>query len=185
MKTLLKDIATIQTGLFAKTQEVGEIVYLQAKHFDENGNLLSNIYPDIGSIGIAEKHLLQPGDVLFAAKGSKNFAAVYESHHPAAVASTSFFVIKPWASNILPAYLSWLLNNADTQNFIKEHARGTAMQSIRKSVLEEIEVPIPSLEKQHAIIRLVNLADTEKHLRLAILQKRKLLIEHQITNLIK
>ncbi len=180
MKNLLKDIATIQTGLFAKSQEAGDVVYLQAKDFDENGQLLSVLYPDLSSDDISEKHLLRIGDVLFAAKGTKNFASVYESHHPLAVASTSFFVIRLRVNNVLPAYMACFLNNTNTQNLIKENARGTAMPSIRKSVLEEVEVPIPSLEKQMAIVQLASLVGAEHQLRLAILQKRKQLIEHQI-----
>ena len=39
-------------------------------------------------------HILRQGDVLFAAKGTKNFAALYESKYHTAVASTSFFVIR-------------------------------------------------------------------------------------------
>ena len=45
MKTAFKNITTIQTGVFAKPIPKGEIVYLQAKHFDENGELTNTLYP--------------------------------------------------------------------------------------------------------------------------------------------
>ncbi len=94
MKTLIKDITNIQTGLFAKPSGMGELVYLQSKHFDEYGQLHAVLHPDLLADSISEKHLLKDGDVLFAAKGTKNFATVYEKHNLPAVASTSFFVIR-------------------------------------------------------------------------------------------
>ena len=122
MKTDLKHIATIQTGLFAKPIAKGDIVYLQAKHFDENGQLKTSLHPDLKVDTITDKHMLRHGDVLFAAKGTKNFAAwfdpsMFQNHlsendnmrtlsdqnkindtekktNQPAVASTSFFVIR-------------------------------------------------------------------------------------------
>ena len=110
MKKLIKDTAYIQTGLFAKPSGTGELVYLQSKHFDEYGQLHALLHPDLDADGISDKHLLRDGDVLFAAKGTKNFATVFENHHEPAVASTSFFVIRPTDKNLLPQYLAWILN---------------------------------------------------------------------------
>ena len=106
----LQNIATIQTGVFAKTVTKGDIVYLQAKHFDENGNLRTKLTPDIYINDVSKKHLLNPGDVVFTAKGTKNIAAVYESKNQPAVASTSFFTIRisrDWTEKILPEFLAW------------------------------------------------------------------------------
>lgn len=185
MKTLLKNIVNIQTGLFAKPSDKGEVVYLQSKHFDESGKLLGELYPDLLADGISEKHLLKDGDVLFAAKGTKNFAAVYENQNPAAVASTSFFVLRSTNNKILPEYLTWFLNHPETQKLIKDNARGTAIPSIRKTVLENLEISMPSIEKQRTVITLAALVRKENELRMSILQQRKQLIEQQIINTIK
>ena len=74
MKKELKHIAKIQTGVFAKTVAKGDIAYLQPKYFDEQGKLTVNLEPDLNSVGVSEKHILKQGDIIFAAKGSKNFA---------------------------------------------------------------------------------------------------------------
>ncbi|MDY0102561.1 MAG: restriction endonuclease subunit S, partial [Lentimicrobium sp.] len=147
--------------------------------------LLGELHPDLLANSISEKHFLKDGDVLFAAKGTKNFATVYESQNPAAVASTSFFVLRLSNNKILPEYLSWFLNHPETQKLIKDKARGTAIPSIRKSVLEELEISIPSLEKQRTVIQLSALVQKENELRMSILQKRKQFIEQQIINAIK
>ena len=76
METTLGHIATIQTGIFAKPVPKGEIIYLQAKHFDENGLVNTVLHPDLKKDTLTEKHFLRHGDILFAAKGTKNFALV-------------------------------------------------------------------------------------------------------------
>ena len=76
MRVKLKHISFIQTGVFAKPVKEGQIVYLQSKHFDENGILKTSLYPDLKAEDISEKHLLNNGDIIFAAKGTKNFAAL-------------------------------------------------------------------------------------------------------------
>src|SRR5690606_17499945 len=127
---------------------VGELVYLQAKHFDENGQVYSTLHPDLMAKDISEKHLLKGGDVLFAAKGTKNFAAVYENHNAPAVASTSFFVLRLTEKKILPEYLAWFLNSHFTQTLLKAQAIGTSIPSISKQVLGDMEIAVPRIETQ-------------------------------------
>ena len=188
MKTGLKHIATIQTGLFAKPIAKGDIVYLQAKHFDENGQLKNILHPDLTSDNITEKHLLRHGDVLFAAKGTKNFAAWFERTNQHAVASTSFFVIRVlenFSNKILPEFLVWLINHPTSQKFLKGKAIGSSIVSISKTVLEELEISIPNIETQKAILKITNLRNTEKKLKKEIDLLREKQIQQLIINSIK
>jgi len=185
LKTLIKDITNLQTGLFAKPAGIGELVYLQSKHFDEFGQLHSVLHPDLLAEGISEKHLLKDGDVLFAAKGTKNFAAVFENHNKPAVASTSFFVIRLTDRKLLPHYLAWFLNNDATQSLLKGQATGTSIPSISKQVLADLEIPVPALEIQEAIIQLSKLLSKEKELKQRIESLRDKQIQQQILNAIK
>ena len=185
MKFKIRDIATLQTGLFAKPLTNGEVVYLQSKHFDDQGNLFSSLHKDLLIQDISKKHLLQVGDVLFAAKGTKNFAAVYEEHNPPAVASTSFFVIRPTEKSILSQYLAWLLNSHSTQTLLKGQAIGTSIPSISKQVLENLEITVPSIETQKAILQITKLRSKEKSLKNKIEILREKQIQQQIINTIK
>jgi restriction endonuclease S subunit len=185
LKIHLKDIASIQTGLFAKTIAKGEVVYLQSRHFDENGQLLSILHPDLKAEGIAEKHLLKSGDVLFAAKGTKNYAAVYENHNKPAVASTSFFVIRLMFKNVLPEYIVWFLNNPTSQTLLKGQAIGTSIASISKMVLDNLEIPIPDIETQKTILKITKLRRKEISLKQEIESLREKQIQQQIINAIK
>ena len=185
MKVRIKDITHIQTGLFAKPSGMGDLVYLQSKHFDEYGHLYAVLHPDLVSEGISEKHLLKDGDVLFAAKGTKNFAAVFENHNEPSVASTSFFVIRPTDNKVLPQFLAWFLNNHTTQTLLKGQAIGTSIPSISKQVLENLEIPVPEIKKQKAIVEISKLRNKEKSLKQKIETLREKQIQQQIINAIK
>jgi len=185
LKTLIKDISNIQTGLFAKPAGIGEVVYLQSKHFDEYGQLHSVLHPDLVAEGISERHLLKDGDVLFAAKGTKNFAAVFENHNEPSVASTSFFVIRPTDKKLLPQYLAWVLNSHLTQTLLKGQAIGTSIPSISKQVLENLEIALPSIETQRVILQITKLRNKEKSLKQEIETLREKQIQQQIINAIK
>lgn len=188
MKTTLSHIANIQTGLFAKTISVGEIVYLQLKHFDENGFLKQSLIPDLKADYVTQKHLLQYGDVLFSAKGTKNFASCYGNESIPAVASTSFFVIRlqdGFQNKILPEFLTWLINHPVSQKYLKGNAIGTSMVSISKAVLRDLEITIPSIETQKTILKINNLYYKEKKLQLQIAMLREKQIQQQIIDSIK
>jgi restriction endonuclease S subunit len=180
----LGDIAKIQTGILAKPVTAGEIVYLQAKHFDENGRVQSILAPDLEAADSLQKHLLKPDDILFAAKGSKNFAACYEDEAYPAVASTSFFVIRLEKGVILPKFLAWFLNYPKTQRVLKASAIGTAMVSISKSVLQELEVPTPMMEQQQLILHIYALQSRERELKRQIQILRDKKTQHTIEHLI-
>ncbi len=188
MRVALKHIAFIQTGVFARPAKEGQIVYLQSKHFDENRILKSSLYPDLKAGSISEKHLLQTGDIIFAAKGTKNFAALYESKNKPAVASTSFFVIRlneDFQDKILPEYLTWYLNSASSQNYLKSKAVGSSIVSISKSVIDELELSIPDLDTQKAILIITHLRNAERKLQKQIELLREKQIQQQIINAIK
>ena len=185
MKTLIKDITNIQTGLFAKPAGIGEVVYLQSKYFNESGQLTSVLYPDLKSEGISDKHKLKDGDVLFAAKGTKNFAVVYIKQNTPAVASTSFFIVRLKNEEVLPQFLAWFLNNHTTQTLLKGQAIGTSIPSISKQVLENLEITVPNIEIQKAILQITKLRNKEKSLLQEIETLRDKQIQQQIINAIK
>lgn len=162
MKKRLNEIAEIRSGVFLKPHAQGDILYLQAKDFDENGSLLKEVYPGLKWSDISERHLLKSGDLVFSAKGWKNFAAVYDNSRFPAVASTSFLVISLIVDYIQPKFLAWWLNSTEVQEFLKGIAKGTSIPSITKAQMEELKVPILPLDVQDALVRLSELRVSEK-----------------------
>lgn len=180
----LGEIVKIKTGVFAKPIPDGSISYLHAKHFDELGNLVSLPTPELEEDRLVAKHLLRSGDVLFAAKGARNFATVYTSEIPA-VASTTFFVLSCDKSQLLPEYLAWKLNQPSTLNLLHRSAIGSSLVSIPKMLLEDIEITIPSIEKQQLVIEIDRLSKKENDLRTRIAELRQEKIRQQIAGAVK
>ena len=185
MKHKVKHIATIQTGLFAKPVSNADALYLQTKHFTENLNVNSLIQPSIIMNGVAEKHILRKGDVLFAAKGDRNFATYFDVLEYPSVASTSFFVIRLHDKNVLPEYFAWFLNQPRTINLLKRKAKGTSIASISKATINDVEISVPSIDKQKMVLKIHQLRNREKKL----IKKKDLLrgkiIQQKIINSIK
>ena len=187
MNTILKHIAIVQTGIYAKTVSSGTVVYLQAKHFDESGHLYDTVLPDLPLNNQTEKHLLNDGDVIFAAKGSKNFAAQYESKNGYCVASSTFLVIRiddEFRSGILSEYLVWFINHPRTQEWLKAKARGSSIPSISKMDLQELEITIPPIDKQKAIVKIDSLQNTERSILKKIQILKEKYIQHRLISAI-
>ncbi len=185
MKQKVKHIATIQTGLFAKPVSKARALYLQTKYFDENLTVDSFIHPSISMNGVAEKHILKQGDVLFAAKGNRNFAACFDDLEYPSVASTSFFVIRLHDKNVLPEYFEWFLNQPEVMNFLKGKAKGTSIASISKATINDLEISVPSIYKQKLILKIQQMRNREKKLIEKKNMLREKIIQQQIMNAIK
>jgi len=184
VNTKLSQIAEIKTGVFAKPEMSGAVVYLQSRHFDESGNLSSVVKADLRVDSLTTKHLLKSGDLLFAAKGSRNFATVYRSDF-AAVASTTFFVLRVRDSVVLPEYLSWLLNSPATKKVLKGEAIGSSIVSISKVALGNLKMDVPSFDTQRKILEISRLSKAEYELRLKIAELRRLQVQQAISKSIK
>ena len=185
MKIAIKHIANIQTGVFAKPVSKGEVAYLQPKYYNKGGVLITKLIPDLKDTAINTNHLLRKGDVIFSAKGLKNFAATIKEEMLPAAASTSFFVIRLNDQNILPEFLTWFLNHPNTLRLLKAKARGTSIVSIAKSVLADLEIYVPDIEKQKLILKIHNLRNTEIELKQQIEALHENQIQQQIFNALK
>ncbi len=109
---------------------------------------------------------LSEDDILFAARGTKNYAVLVDAAaaNYQAVAAPHFYVLRLTAPSVLPAFLVWWLNQHHSQQYFQREAEGSVTKSIRRNVLENTPIVAPSLGKQHAIIGLSN----------TLMQKRQL-----------
>ena len=184
---LLKEIANISTGIFASPIADGDVVYLQIKHFNENGFLADHVTPDLPINNQTEKHLLSEGDILFIAKGTKNTAILFNENYGQCVASSTFLVVKlmdGYKNVITPEYLCWFINLQKTQEYIKTKARGSSMPSVSKVELQDLEILIPSLEKQRLIVKINALQKQEEILNEQIKQLKSKYISKKLISII-
>lgn len=112
----LKDIATIQTGVYLKSTPSPDTCYLQVNDFDEEGNIRPTVRPTTTVSSKAARHLLTESDLLLAAKGGKNFCAIAPTQLGPCVASPSFLIIRiDDPTRILSEYLCGFLNLPSTR----------------------------------------------------------------------
>ena len=177
----LKDIATIQTGVYIKPSPHAETLYLQLSDFDKDGNFIDRIVSHVSIPAKNDKHILSPKDLLFAAKGSNNMCIITPETNKTCVASPSFIVIRiKNKEKILPEYIAWYLNSPIIQNLLSNYALGTAIKSITKNILEDLEIPIPSVERQKAYIALDQLQKREQNIYKAIAEKHKQILDYKM-----
>ena len=126
---------------------------------------------DIGSA--RDEQLLRAGDIVFVARGVRNYAVCLAEVPFAAVCSQYFFLIRLANSKLLPEFLAWQINRAPAQRYLASNAEGSDQLSIRRGVLEGMPVAVPPLEQQHAIIALANDAIAEKRHFEALIHNRQ------------
>lgn len=175
----LKELVTIQPGYVAKPSPVGNIGYLQSSHFREGEFQSDRPIPYIDATQVSQRHLLQPGDVLFAAKGVSNFAGKVPEVDMPIVASSSLLVLRILPNaEVLPEYLMLWLNLMAQQNKLQH--QGTSIRSINKETLGELEIPVPDFTLQEKIVELNNLAIRERQLLKEIADHKQNLIAQVI-----
>lgn len=184
MSLFIKDIATLQFGLYKKPSEKGSVRYFQAKDFDNSGTWNDKTDTWLNLNENTQKHILEDGDILFAGKGFRNFAWVYTLDIGPAIASSMFFVIRPDQQKVIPGYLSTVLNSEKYQSFFQTLGMGSSIPSIRKNELEAVEVPLPSLKDQSRIVDISRMHYQSVVLANQILTKKNKLYQTVINQII-
>lgn len=162
MEIELKNRVKIKSGVFAKSDTNPDLYYIQSTDFNKQRQWNTDLNFILTNGVKFKNHVLEVGDVLFAAKGRDFFAVVYDGKFQPAVASTTFLVLQVEKNVLLPAYLAWLLNHPTTQKLLWSLAKGSSIPSISKSILENIKIPIPDIQKQNLILELFKLQQKEK-----------------------
>jgi len=177
MKATLRQIAEVRAGhpfrgaIEASTEGNGYVIQTRDQHSDGQIVWDQLVRAEVGGRG--EPEWLKNGDVIFSARGSRHLASVMTEVDRPTVCSPHFFVIKVKIAQMLPEFLAWQLNQQPAQRFFQSTAEGSAQVSIRITMLEEIELAIPSIEAQRQVVQLANAAFKEKQLLNNLIQNRQ------------
>lgn len=161
---------TIGGYTFRKTIEPdnhGNVFVLQANNII-NGQNIENINGLIKTSfqGLRTTTFLQKNDVILVSRGSGHGsfrAAVFLSDNSNVIASSSLFIIRLIDKDVLADYLAIYLNSLDGQNKLFKIAIGSSFHAIPRKALDDLEIPIPSIEKQKLIINLsINIKEQQK-----------------------
>ena len=183
MRTKIIDVAALSSGVYAKAGPNADVYYIQARDISGDHRIVNGMKPELIADGKINKHFLQVGDLLVAAKGKDHFAVEYCGQPQPAVASTLFIVLRVREDAGLSAsYLRWYINLEGTQKHIAGSAQGSVLQVISKADLEQLELPLPSMEKQAIILKIDELRRKEIAItnQIELLKSKK--IERELLN---
>ena len=176
MKTILKSIASVSLGhpFRGKIEPVenGNGNVIQIKNITEDGDLL---WQDIQRASVKsrlEVNWLQPKDIILPNRGTKTKAACLDDVPSNTVTTPHFYNIRVCEPCIDPLFLTWQINQIKTQRYFDKTAEGSRQLSLRKSIVEDIEVVIPTIDEQHTVIKLFAAARREKAAYSELLRNR-------------
>jgi len=142
----------------------GGVCVVQMKDVSsENGICWSSVI-ETELTGKKQPDWLMKGDVLFAARGSRNYAVMIDQDKEQIVAAPHFYILRVKTQMLLPEFLVWQLNQRPLQNYFDSAAEGTLTKSVRRSILEKTEITVLPIERQRQILRLHETLLREKKL---------------------
>jgi len=178
----LGSIAKVQSGHISRgkiePREDGTHFLLQAREVDAERltywkDTLIRFNPALSR----KDWILKKGDILFMARGARNFSVILKDVPEAALAAACFFIIRVSSEKIVPGFLGWYLNQSPVEKYLRTHTgRGVHMPVVRRAALENIDIPVPPLEIQNKIAELDVLMRKEQELLDKLARKRNELV---------
>ena len=103
------------------------------------------------------QQLVRDGDVLFGTTRPmlKRYAKV-SSEFDGQVASTAYCVLRPKTDLILTNFLFHLLGTAAFYAYVEANERGSAYPAIPDGVVKQFRIPVPPLEAQREIVKVLD-----------------------------
>lgn len=177
----LKNIADIFSGYTFRERlgafQAGNTVVVQMKNIDANDCLQVDDVTLVNLPDLNERQLLRQGDLLLRARGLFHTAAVVAQVPERTIVAAPLMVIRLKSPKMQPAYLRWFLNQQGTQAQLVKLAAGSHVKTLSKVVLEELDIPLPPLDRQSYIAEISELGARERALVLLIAEKRSRALE--------
>jgi Type I restriction modification DNA specificity domain len=178
----LNELATITTGVTIKSQIdliPDGVRVVQMKDLDKHHELDASQLAGIELKSTSYSQLLAEGDVLFRSRGLTNTSVCFKGEVDAILAAP-LLRLQVKVLELLPEYLSWFINQPQSQHWLKSHAEGSGVKMISKKTLEMMPIEVPPLELQEKIVRIHALSMKEQKLMSKIKEKRKKVISETL-----
>lgn len=175
------DLAEIKSGFTfrdaIKDQESGTLRVLQIRDVRGRSIVLTQDLVRIVWEGKGSPPVLQPDDVVLTSRGEHHTAAIFEGGEPV-LPSSQLLVLKVKSVEVLPGYLCWFINHAESaRRHIETNLTGSSMPALGKPAVAAMQVQLPSLEVQHRIVAIQRLADEEARLLDELKRNREQLLK--------
>lgn len=179
---LLEDLAKLEVGYLFRSRppyvEKGGRSLVQIMDVSAERGINWRDVSQIRIDSIRPQLCLKAGDVLVKAKGENLTAAEVIDPPDSAIASAQLIVIRiKNQKKLLPGYLAWYINQPPAQKILNQLSAGSSIRHLSRISLSVLPIPIPRMEIQQKIVRLMELQRKENELVALIQQKRKKLME--------
>ena len=153
----LKEITKIIAGYTFRTalesvNEGGNLV-VQAKDISDDLYINDRKFIKTNHQLLKSNALIKNNDILFSVRG-KFRASVYNGNKNNIIASSSVYILRLTNKDVNPEYLAIYLNSFVGQKEIRKSLTGGAIKTILRKDLENLNIIIPKIKKQIAIIDL-------------------------------
>ncbi len=132
----------------------GDIAVIQMKDVNPEALAKPELLARIRLPKLLPRYLLQPGDLIFRARGLANQAWVVENEMPTICIAPLLFIHILQPALLLPRYLQWFINLSSTQAQIAHMAHGRAIRMITAQALAQLSIPLPNIDAQRNVIQI-------------------------------
>ena len=192
MSIKLGNLSTVRTGLVisrkkAKLDSPNKIEYEQIslRCFD-NGIKLDKSKKEIFTSAekIDAKYLTQEGDVIVRLRAPSS--AVYIEKEDEGLLIHSLLAVIRVDSKLLNAkYLAYYINSNNAQRILKQDVKGTAIPMLKTKDLEELNITLPTLEKQKKLVKFLETSDKERALLIELANEKQQLSQTILDTIIE
>lgn len=151
-KMRLKDVATVFRGKAVNVKsETGNIAIINISNITDTGIEYKNLDKIEDEKRKVSRYILEDGDVLVTARGTTIKTAVFKNQPMICIPSVNINVIRP-NDMLRGAYLKLFLASPVGVKMLRSLQRGTVVVNINYKDITELEVPVPPLAVQDALI---------------------------------
>lgn len=166
------DIASIRNGFAFRgrieSDKEGDTRVIQASDLTQAPELDMDALACVQLGKKAQRNQLNEHDIVFLARGMRQ-RAYRPIRQPVEgkpiITAFGLLVISPRESLVIPDYLLWALNTRKTQQRIQSLTEGSNISFISDRHFGSVDIPLPPLDTQHKIARLINLHQQRTQVR--------------------
>lgn len=179
-KMKLSDFATLQSGLVlnrkeARSEEETAKYYkrINMRSLSEYGELDRNDLDIFPSVEILDSAVLtQPNDIIV-----KLFTPIYPTliseKDKGFIIPSQLVVIRVFDDQVLPKYLRYYLSAPEVSDLMLSIEGWRSQRTIKVSTFADLEIPIPSIEKQQLIAKISAINSQRERLYKELIEEEK------------
>ena len=135
--------------------------YIRITDFDEFGIEDNHLY--MAAESFADKHLLKKGDILFARTGGTVGKTYYYDGSIGPAVFAGYCIRFRFNENIVYSrFVYWYTKTESFKSWVKGIQRPSGQPNINKEEYKSFEIVLPTKEKQHTLIEMMNRASSHR-----------------------